>query len=774
MSKNLVIVESPAKCRAINRYLGEDFEVLASYGHVRDLVAKTGAVDPDKNFEMKYEAIDRNAKHVSAIAKKMRAADVLYLATDPDREGEAISWHLCELLKGRRVIGDKPVRRIVFHEITRSAVREALASPRELSKNLVDAQQARRALDHLVGFNLSPLLWRKITRGLSAGRVQSPALRLIVEREREIKEFKRREYWTIDARLKGEHGEFVARLSAIAGDKLDKFSVGDAERAEEVRAALEAALKNGARIEKIETKSRKRNPAPPFITSTLQQEAARKLGFSAARTMSVAQRLYEGHDGEDGLITYMRTDSVALSRDAVRDMRAYVTEHHGADRIPEQPRVYKSKVKNAQEAHEAIRPTQVSNTPAKLKSRMDRDQWRLYDLIWKRAIASQMVHALIDVSSVTLTSGEYVLSASGSTVRDPGFTAVYEEERPDKEDKDKERRLPELSEGETVASLAVEADQHFTEPPPRYSEASLVKTLEQYGIGRPSTYAQIISTLQAREYVEMEKKRFIPTHKGVLVGDFLIDHFPMYVDYEFTAKLEDALDGVSRGEKEWRPLMDEFWREFKKRVDHISETLSRDDILQVRELGTDPKTGRPVTVRYGRFGPFVQAGSREDEEKPVFASLRKEQSLDTITLEEALELLKLPRVLGETPDGDEVRASIGRFGPYVQYGKNYVSLKEDDPHTVSLERALELIEERKRILAERVIQNFEDEGVQVLKGRYGPYVTDGEKNMTVPADIDAARLSLEECRELLKSAKPRRRKTAKKKTVKKKARTQSE
>lgn len=757
MSKHLLIVESPAKSRTIEKYLGGDFRVMATYGHIRDLVAKDGAVDPASDFRMKYQPIEKNKKHVDAIVKALKDSDSLYLATDPDREGEAISWHLRELLQARRALDGKPVRRVVFYEITKRAIQEALRNPRTLADDLIDAQQARRALDHLVGFHLSPLLWRKISGGLSAGRVQSPALRMIVEREQEIERFKPREYWTIEARLEKDGQAYVARLHARDGKKLEQFDL-DADAANHARDEIEAAAKDGVPVAEVRRAQKKRNPAPPFITSTLQQEAARKLGFASRRTMRVAQQLYEGGIGgeTDGLITYMRTDSVALAGEAVSAMRAHIKSQYGEDQVPDAPRVFKSKSKNAQEAHEAIRPTDVTRTPERLARALDADQARLYELIWKRAVASQMRHATIDTVSADHACGEYTLRATGSTIREPGFMRLYIEGADDaRKNGDAERMLPDLREGDRVDMREVEANQHFTEPPPRYTEASLIKTLEGHGIGRPSTYAAIISTLNDREYVEMDRKRFIPTHTGRLVGKFLTEHFPSYVDYEFTAKLEDQLDDIANGKKGWVPVMRGFWEKFKAQVDE-KQDISKAEVGGERPLGDDPATGKPVSVKYGRYGPYAQLGSRDDEEKPRFASLRDEQKVETISLEEALELFKLPRDLGETPDGEAVRIGVGRYGPYVKYGARYVSLQEgDDPYTVTLERALELIDEKKRADAQKLIQDYPKEGIRVLRGRYGPYVTDGEKNATVPKDREPEDLTLEDCQALLAEAKKR-------------------
>ena len=608
---NLVIVESPAKAKTIKKYLGPDFEVIASYGHVRDLIPKEGAVDPAQGFAMKYQIIDRNEKHVQAIARKLKEADALYLATDPDREGEAISWHLYELLKSRKQLGDRPVHRVVFNEITKRAVQDAVANPRGLSYDLVNAQQARRALDYLVGFNLSPLLWKKIRRGLSAGRVQSPALRLICEREIEIEAFVQREYWTIEADAAKDDRSFAAKLVTFGGDRVEQFSITDAARAGEVKSALEQAAGGTLRVEQVERKQRKRFPAPPFITSTLQQEAARKLGFTAQRTMRVAQQLYEGVDvggGAVGLITYMRTDSVNLAQEALTEIRAFIVQRYGAADLPEQARLYKTKSKNAQEAHEAIRPTSILREPGAIAPHLTAEQAKLYELIWKRTLACQMMHALINQVAVDLSAGAgNLLRATGSVVAAPGFMRLYLEGRDDAKtaDDDEERMLPEMQEGDLVELRAVRAEQHFTEPPPRYSEASLVKALEEFGIGRPSTYASIISTLQDREYVTLDKKRFRPTDVGRVVNRFLTEYFTAYVDYDFTARLEDELDAVSRGEEDWIPLLENFWKPFKEQVDHTQENVKRSDVTQERIDEACPKCGGQLAIRLGRNGRFV-------------------------------------------------------------------------------------------------------------------------------------------------------------------------
>ena len=775
MSKNLVIVESPAKAKTISKYLGKDFEVMASYGHVRDLVPKEGAVDPDNDFAMKYQIIERSEKHVNAIVRALKKADALYLATDPDREGEAISWHLIELLKEKGALNDKPVHRVVFYEITKNAVKEAVEHPRDLSGDLVGAQQARRALDYLVGFNLSPLLWKKVQPGLSAGRVQSPALRMIVERELEIEAFKAREYWTIEADLSKDRQPFVSRLVRYRGDKVEQFSFENEAAAREVEKTVLDAADGKLKTISVTRKQRRRNPAPPFTTSTLQQEASRKLGFNTQRTMRTAQRLYEGielpGEGNVGLITYMRTDSVTLAEIAIDEMREVIAERYGKKNVPDEPRQFKTKSKNAQEAHEAVRPTSVARHPDDLKGVLEDDQFRLYSLIWKRTMACQMVPAVFDTVAIDFAAGAedagHVFRANGSVLVEPGFIAVYQEGKDDAKDDEGDRLLPDIAEGEIVNLEELRPEQHFTEPPPRFTEASLVKALEEYGIGRPSTCASIIATLKNREYVEMDGKRFLPTDIGRIVNGFLTDHFTQYVDYDFTARLEDDLDAVSLGEKDWVPLLDSFWRPFQKLCEEKETSVTREQVAQARELGTDPKTGKPVTVRMGRFGPFVQIGTKDDEEKPKFAGLRPGQKMNDITFAEAMELFKLPRQLGETPDGQPVSASVGRFGPYVRYGDKYVSIRgDDDPYTIELPRALELIEQKKIEDANRIIQDFEEEGIQVLNGRYGPYITNKKKNARVPKDREPKSLTLEECQALLAAA-PERGRRGKKKVTKK-------
>jgi DNA topoisomerase-1 len=768
MAANLVIVESPAKARTIKKYLGRAFDVLASYGHVRDLVPKEGAVDPANGYAMKYQVLEKNERHVDAIARSLKKSDALYLATDPDREGEAIAWHLKEILTQRGDLDGKQVHRVVFYEITRNAIRAAVEQPRGLSLDLVNAQQARRALDYLVGFNLSPLLWKKVRRGLSAGRVQSPALRMICEREEEIDAFKAQEYWTLDA--EGTHGgqAFPLKVLEYRGRKVEQFTFTDESAAREAEGTLKAAAQAAGRVDghgllkviAIDRKQRRRNPAPPFTTSTLQQEAARKLGFNARRTMRLAQQLYEGVDvgeGSVGLITYMRTDSVTLAAEAVQEIREVAARLYGAQEVAEEPRIYKTKSKNAQEAHEAIRPTSAAITPADVEGKMEDDLYRLYSLIWKRAVASQMSHALFDTVAVDMLAGpdgpeRHLLRANGSTLVKPGYIAVYQEGSDDAKADDADHVLPPMHEGDAVALTALDPTQHFTEPPPRYSEASLVKALEEHGIGRPSTYASIISTLQDREYVEMDSRRFVPTDIGKIVNRFLTHHFHRYVEYGFTAAMEDELDAVSRGEEPWTKPLDKFWKPFIRQVEKIDKTVTREQVAMARELGRDVASGKPVSVRMGRYGPFVQIGTKDDEEKPRFAGLRPGQKMDAVTLADAMELFKLPRTLGNTAQGETIVANVGRFGPYVKYGSKYASLKEDDPYTVTLERALEVIRLKQEADLQRIIQDFPAAAIQVLNGRYGPYITDRKKNARVPKDRDPKSLTLEECRELLAAA----------------------
>jgi DNA topoisomerase-1 len=808
MASNLLIVESPSKAKTLKKYLGKDFEILASYGHVRDLVPKSGAVDPNDNFRMQYELIDRNAKHVDAIARAVKLADNVLLATDPDREGEAIAWHLSEILKSRKALKDKTLKRVVFYEITEGAVKEAVRNPRNISMDLVNAQQARRALDYLVGFNLSPLLWKKIRRGLSAGRVQSPALRLICEREAEIEKFQSQEYWTIHFDAQKDRVGFTARLTHFNGEKLDQFAVGNAEREAEIRRFLDEHGKGHAKAVEIEKKRKLRSPAAPFTTSTLQQEAVRKLGFTTDRTMKVAQSLYEGVNvGKDvtGLITYMRTDSVTLSKEALTEMRGYILKSYGADYLPKAPIQYRSSSKNAQEAHEAIRPTSISRTPESVARFLNDEQRKLYEMIWKRAISSQMTPAQFDTVAVDFSVGGAgnLFRATGQTMIFPGFYAVYHEDQDDAVEEE-EKRLPAFEKNDSVAIDKLYGEQHFTQPPPRYSEASLVKALEQYGIGRPSTYASIISTLQRREYVVLDKKRFMPTDVGRVVNKFLSEHFAHWVDYEFTAKMEDELDDISNGKEEWVPVLEKFWKEFSAQVGE-KESVSRKDVTQEaleetcpkcgkhhltirlgrrgrfigcagypdcdytrnldgqdggeaakREIGTDPGSGKLIQLLQGPFGPYVQLGEMEGDKKPKRVSVPKNVVPDNVDLDIALQLLALPRDLGPHPEGaKKVVAAIGRFGPYVSHDGQFKSIPKDESvFDISLDRAVALLKEPKAFNARGALKVLgkhpeDNQPVALYSGRYGPYVKHGKVNATLPDEGMIATVTLDEAVELL-------------------------
>jgi DNA topoisomerase-1 len=808
MPSHLLIVESPSKAKTLKKYLGKDFEILASYGHVRDLVPKTGAVDPEDNFRMQYELIDRNTKHVDAITRAVKEADTVLLATDPDREGEAIAWHLSEILKSRRALKDKKLKRVVFYEITEGAVKDAVKHPRTISMDLVNAQQARRALDYLVGFNLSPLLWKKIRRGLSAGRVQSPALRLIVEREQEIENFKSQEYWTLHFDSHKDKIAFTAKLTHLDGEKLDQFAIGSAERDAEIRALLEKHAHGVARVREIEKKRKLRSPAAPFTTSTLQQEAVRKLGFSTDRTMKVAQSLYEGVSvGREvtGLITYMRTDSVNLSKEAIAEMRAFITKTYGDKFLPKAPVEYRSSSKNAQEAHEAIRPTSIKRTPESVAPYLNDEQRKLYEMIWKRAIASQMTPAQFDTVAVDFTVGGEgnVFRATGQTMVFAGFYAVYHEDQDDAVEEE-DKRLPAFEQGDTVPIERLYGEQHFTQPPPRYTEASLVKALEQYGIGRPSTYASNISTLVNREYVTLDKKRFQPTDVGRIVNKFLTEHFSHWVDYDFTAKLEDELDDISNGKEEWVPVLEKFWKDFSAQIGE-KESVSRKEVTQEqleemcpkcgkhhltirlgrrgrfigcagypdcdytrnvdgaesgesakRELGTDPATGKTIMLLQGPFGPYVQLGEPEGDKKPKRVSVPKNIPLDNVTLDTALQLLALPRDLGAHPEtGKKVVAAIGRFGPYVSHDGTFKSIPRDESvFDIGLERAVALLKEPKSFSARgalKVLGKHPQDGqpVALYSGRYGPYVKHGKVNATLPDKDMIGTITLEEAVELI-------------------------
>jgi DNA topoisomerase-1 len=801
MARTLVVVESPSKAKTLKKYLGRNFEVLASYGHVRDLEAKEGAVDPERDFSMRYTLVEKNRKHVDSIARVAEHADQILLATDPDREGEAIAWHLSEILRSKKALRGRPVKRVVFYEITESAVKDGVDRPRNISMPLVNAQQARRALDHLVGFNLSPLLWRKIGPSLSAGRVQSPALRLIVEREREIEAFKSQEYWTIHLDSHKDKDRFTARLSQFHGEKIEQFSIANGTRQAEIVAVLTEAARGTATVERVEKKPKTRFPAAPFITSTLQQEAVRKLGMTAERAMRTAQQLYEGVDigpGTVGLITYMRTDSTNLAEEALREIRDYAAKSFGSEYLPKAPVEYRSKSKNAQEAHEAIRPTSILRTPEELKPFLTPDQARLYEMIWKRTLACQMAPARYDTTGVDISVGgrDTLFRATGQTLVFPGFIAVYQESADDGVDEGEEK-LPALSEGETIPVDRLYGEQHFTLPPPRYTEASLVKKLEEYGIGRPSTYASIISTLQDRGYAVLDKKRFVPTDLGRLVNGFLTAHFDHYIDYDFTARMEDQLDFISNGEREWVPVLRGFWNEFSRTLEDKQDVnrgvplgekcpkCDSDLYLQNSRrglfvgcsaypkcdytrpwgdlsegpvnLGKDPETGLDVLLLRGPYGPYVQVGPTVEgaSTKPRRASWPQNLPTSTADLETALKVLSLPRVLGNHPEtGKPVEASVGRFGPYVKHDGAFKSIpKSDSVYDITLDRALELLGAPKASrgpVGKRLgAHPIDNQPVILMEGRYGPYIKHGKVNVTVPSDMDPAALTLDDAVDLL-------------------------
>ena len=766
--KNLVIVESPAKAKTISKFLGSDFTVMASMGHVRDLPKSSLGFDPDDNFKPKYMVTADKKKVISDLKKHITKDTTIYLAADEDREGEAIAWHLIPALK----IENNPIKRIVFHEITKDAILEALAHPRDVDQHLVDAQQARRILDRAVGYELSPLLWKKVRYGLSAGRVQSVAVRIIVDRENEIRAFIPEEYWRVKADF--TNPELKTELAKIHG-KTAKVEN------EEQALKIEASLNQGIyKLVDIEEKDSTRNPAAPFTTSTLQQEASRKLGLSVKQTMVIAQQLYEGNVGNipnhtGGLITYMRTDSLNLSTVATTAAKAVIEEEYGKEYALSKPRVYKSKAKGAQEAHEAIRPVNLALKPSMIKAYVDPSQYKLYSLIWKRTLATQMAQAKIANTTYKIEAGsnkEYEFQVKGQRIIFAGFMKAYTEgsDNPEAALDSTEKILPNIKVGTILELEKLESEQNFTKPPARYTEASLVKKLESEGIGRPSTYAPTISTIQAREYVtKTEDKKLIPTPTGEIVNSFLVDHFSDIVDLGFTAKIEEEFDEIAMGKIAWEQVMKDFYGNFKKTIDEKETSVQKEDYLQVREIGIDPKSGKPVSARVGRFGPFVQIGTKDDEEKPKFVAIPDHLNMDTITLEEALFLFTLPRVVGVDKNGDEIKANIGRFGPYLQVKSKYYSLKTDDPYTVDLARAEEIIKDLDEAKEKSTIKSFDKEKIQILIGQYGPYIKQGRKNFKIPKGVEANDLTLEDCLEIIeKDSKSTTKKTTTKKTVAKK------
>jgi DNA topoisomerase-1 len=833
---NVVIVESPAKAKTINKYLGSGYTVLASYGHVRDLPSKDGSVDPDSDFEMQWEVDAKSAKRLNEIARAVKGADKLILATDPDREGEAISWHVLQVLRQKKALEGVKVERVVFNAVTKQSVIEAMSHPRDIDVPLVDAYLARRALDYLVGFTLSPVLWRKLPGSRSAGRVQSVSLRLVCDREAEIELFKSQEYWSIVATLATGSGDvFPARLISAAGKKLDRYDIPDEATATKYKSGLDAGAYS---IESVEAKAQKRHPAPPFTTSTLQQEASRKLGFSSRQTMQVAQRLYEGVDiggTTQGLITYMRTDGVQMVSEAITECRDMIGGSFGAPYLPDSPRQYKTKAKNAQEAHEAIRPVEFSRDPDSVSSYLDSDQAKLYKLIWRRATASQMASAELERTVVNIgVQGNdgvaYGLRANGSVIKFDGFLKLYEEGHDDNGERDGDRRLPAMAKGESPSKQKVEAKQHFTEPPPRYTEATLIKKMEELGIGRPSTYTSTLSVLRDREYVRLDNKRLFPEDKGRLVIAFLESFFKRYVEFDFTAALEEQLDRISAGELEWKEVLRDFWRDFFAAVDEIKDLritevldalndmlgphifpqgvdpdadprkctscedgrlslkvgkfgafigcsnypdcrytrqlaeTSKDGAQQLQSesklLGQDPETGLDVTLRSGRFGPYVQLGEAVDGEKPKRASIPKTFELDTVDLEKALALLSLPREIGNHPEtGKPIMAGIGRYGPFVQHDGVYANLDTpEEVFEVGINRAVTVLAEKKTKGGGRrqatVLKDLGEHpelggSVQVLDGKYGPYVKHAKINATLPKSATPEEMTIDKAVELI-------------------------
>ena len=772
--KNLVIVESPAKAKTISKFLGSDYTVMASMGHVRDLPKSSLGFDPDDNFKPKYMVTADKKKVISDLKKHITKDTTIYLAADEDREGEAIAWHLIPALK----IENNPIKRIVFHEITKDAILEALAHPRDVDQHLVDAQQARRILDRAVGYELSPLLWKKVRYGLSAGRVQSVAVRIIVDRENEIRAFIPEEYWRVKADF--INPELKTELAKIDG-KTAKVEN------EEQALKIEASLNQGIyKLVDIEEKDSTRNPAAPFTTSTLQQEASRKLGLSVKQTMVIAQQLYEGNVGNipnhtGGLITYMRTDSLNLSTVATTAAKTVIEEEYGKEYALSKPRVYKSKAKGAQEAHEAIRPVNLALKPSMIKAYVDPSQYKLYSLIWKRTLATQMAQAKIANTTYKIEAGsnkEFEFQVKGQRIIFAGFMKAYTEgsDNPEAALDSTEKILPNIKVGTILELEKLESEQNFTKPPARYTEASLVKKLESEGIGRPSTYAPTISTIQAREYVtKTEDKKLIPTPTGEIVNSFLVDHFSDIVDLGFTAKIEEEFDEIAMGKIAWEQVMKDFYGNFKKTIDEKETSVQKEDYLQVREIGIDPKSGKPVSARVGRFGPFVQIGTKDDEEKPKFVAIPDHLNMDTITLEEALFLFTLPRVVGVDSNGDEIKANIGRFGPYLQVKSKYYSLKTDDPYTVDLNRALEVIKDLDEAKEKSTIKSFDKEKIQILIGQYGPYIKQGRKNFKIPKGVEANDLTLEQCLEIIEkdSKSTTKKTTAKKAPAEKKTTTKT-
>ena len=756
--KTLVIVESPTKAKTISKFLGKDFVVESSFGHVRDLPKSKMGIDIEGGTFLPTYTVSKEKLKQVALLKKAASKKEVVFASDEDREGEAISWHLAQVLD----IDPAKAKRIVFHEITKSAIEEALKNPRSIDLKLVDAQQARRILDRLVGYELSPLLWKKVARGLSAGRVQSVAVRLIVEREMEIKSFIPQEYWSLKGIFNSvnatEKQNFTATLQAINNKKLDKLDLNNKIQIDEILKNLEKTTYQISDLKKSETK---RTPPPPFTTSTLQQNASNRFGFSAKQTMVLAQQLYEGvelgAEGSIGLITYMRTDSVNLSQKFLNEATELIDKNYGKKYSLEKPRFYQNKSKGAQEAHEAIRPADVFRTPESIKEFLSPQQYKLYDLIWRRAVATQMSEAKLNKIAVDISAKQYVFRANGQTMIFAGWLKLF----PGMID---EEILPELILNEKLNCQELLPEQHFTEPSARYSDATLVKALEEYGIGRPSTYAPTIATIEDRGYIERDdNKRLFPKPIAFVVNDLLVKHFPNIVDYQFTAQMEKNLDEIAEGTKDWQPIIATFYSPFHELIVKKTEELTKAETTMTRDLGVDPKSGKKVSVRIGRYGAFAQLGDKDDEDKPKFSKLKKGQELDTVTLEDVLPLFELPRSLGSNDQGEEVIVTIGRFGPYAKIGTNNFSLKEQDPYTITLEQVLNLTKEEAERKANIEIKTFPDSTIKILNGRYGPYITDGKKNGKIPKDCEPNSLTLEECAEIIKNAPERRKRFFRKK-----------
>ena len=762
--KNLMIVESPTKVKSIEKFLGPDFKVIASVGHVRDLVSSARkGIDVDQGFKPVWKVSNNKKTVIDDIKKFTKDADVIYFATDPDREGEAISKHLYDILDKAKILKEKETHRVVFNEITKNAVTEALKKPRSISTSLWDAYLARRTLDYLMGYDISEFLWKKVSRDARAGRVQSPALRLIVEREIKINAFIPEEFWNITASVSNSQRNIEIDLSQIKGEKVKKDNItiiNDSKKANEIKSMIEEHDK--VRVSNIKHGQRKTKPRAPFTTASLQQTAYTSLGLSVKQTSAIAQRLYQGMDigaGQpEGLISYMRTDSTSLSKDALDDISAYLNNNHQG-LASDEVRVYKGKTKNAQEAHEAIRPTSMSNTPDKIKKYLEENDYRLYDLIWKRALASQMKDSISKTVSIDLLAGDdFLFKFSGSYLDFSGFKEVYSFGDNDEKEKENKKILESLKINDELNIDSVNTEQKFTQPPARYNQASLIQALEELGIGRPSTYVTIINKIMESNYVDPDKSNFQPTALAKVVYETLINHFKNdLVDFDFTARLEEDLDKIANGEKEYMDCVEKTYKPFKNNLDDKIKTVDISEQRELKDLGVHPETNRPVTVRLTRYGPTIQMGTKDDEEKPKWAALTPEQkkNIDAITLDDAIRLFKLPEKIGEF-EGEDILINIGPFGPYVKCGKTNVSMKEVDIFSLSEQEAISRIEEKREIDANREIKIFESSGIKVLNGMYGPYITDGKKNVRVPKDIEPQSLDENTCIEMIKNAPKRR------------------